>query len=346
MRIKKVLAVGLAATMMMGSSMVALAAEESTATATGGGTGTLEGVVDTDVFNVVLPTVSETTFNYIADPQGLIAKTDQAHYDGKTFGEGTIFFANAAEDKENDYSSSSDKLVAVNKSSKPLKLTVTASASVGSSGKDARLAASETLSESDAEVYLALVDSEDVTTVLTGVGQNIEQVLGASPEGAYEYVYEESAYKYQLKSDVSAYKFAEYSVYITGAASENGWEAATTVPTISVVWAAELAGTEDEVTVETPAQTPAAPAAYVSATKVTSASPSITLSAPQDVTVSSVVLTKKDSSTVTWAADNQYKIEGSTFTVIIDAILTNQVGASFKITFSDGHEEVISIAAE
>ena len=41
MRIKKVLAVGLAATMMMGSSMVALAAEESTATATGGGTGTL-----------------------------------------------------------------------------------------------------------------------------------------------------------------------------------------------------------------------------------------------------------------------------------------------------------------
>ena len=343
MRIKKVLAVGLAATMMMGSSMVALAAEESTATATGGGTGTLEGVVDTDVFNVVLPTVSETTFNYIADPQGLIAKTDQAHYDGKTFGEGTIFFANAAEDKENDYSSSSDKLVAINKSSKPLKLTVTASASVGSTGKDAKLAASETLSESDAEVYLALVDSKDETTVLTGVGQNIEQVLGASPEGAYEYVYDDSAYKYQLKSDVSTYKFAEYSVYITGAASENGWEAATTVPTISVVWAAELAGDEEEVTVETPAQTPAA---YVSATKVTSASPSITLSAPQDVTVSSVVLTKKDSSTVTWVADNQYKIEGSTFTVLIDAILTNQVGASFKITFSDGHEEVISIAAE
>ena len=57
-------------------------------------------------------------------------------------------------------------------------------------------------------------------------------------------------------------------------------------------------------------------------------------------------MTKKDSSTVTWVADNQYKIEGSTFTVLIDAILTNQVGASFKITFSDGHEEVISIAAE
>ena len=256
MKLKRIMAAGLAATMVMSSGSVVGA--ENSSTITGGGDGTLEGVVDTDVFNVVLPTVTTDTFNYIADPQGLIAKTDEANYSGKTFSEGTLFFANTATDKKYDYSNQSDKLNAINKSSKKIKLSVAAKATVGASGEsNAALAANaDSLSADSPEVYLAITDGTTSKT-LKADDEKLEQVLGGAPEAAYEYKYDADTqkYNYGLKSDVSTCKFAEYSVYVEGKASENGWKEGTTLPSINVVWSAEFAGEGDAVTIETPAQT-------------------------------------------------------------------------------------------
>lgn len=254
MKLKRIMAAGLAATLAMSSPAMIASAQTGGSNGTLTGPGELEGVVDTDIYNVVLPTTATNALKYIADPQKLIEKTDGAAHTNKTFGEGTLFFANAA-GSDFDYSNKSDALKVENKSSKAIKLTVAAKATVGSTGTDAKLAASDTLSATDAEVYLAITDGT-TTNVLQGTDSTITQVLGAAPETAYEYKYDSSSskYSYGLKADVSSCKFAEYSVYLTGAASENGWEDATTLPEISVVWTAAFAGTSDSVTINTPAQ--------------------------------------------------------------------------------------------
>lgn len=81
----------------------------------------------------------------------------------------------------------------------------------------------------------------------------MKAVLGAAPEGAYEYKYDSTTqkYSYALKSDVSAFTFADYSFQINGAANANGtWKADTAVPAVSVKWDVDV--TDDAATVETP----------------------------------------------------------------------------------------------
>lgn len=254
MKLRKLVATGLVATMVLGNSVMAFAEEAQKATASGTGTGTLEGVVNSDVLSVTLPTTATETLKYIADPQGLIAKTDSAHYSDKTFGTGSIFFENKAEGAEFNYSNKSDALTVTNKSSKPVKLSVKAKATVGQGTNNASLATSDSLSQTDAEVYLALVDDNATTNILTAADQEVTKVLGAAPEEAYEYKYEGGKYTYALKSDTSSYIFPQYSVYITGAASAEGWKDDTTVPSVDVVWNAAFAGSGDHVDIETPEQ--------------------------------------------------------------------------------------------
>ena len=81
---KKILAAALATTMVMGSSMAVFAADQEGGAS---GEGETQYVEENDVFNVVFPTVAEgaTTFNYLLDPNGLIAETDGDRYTGKVF---------------------------------------------------------------------------------------------------------------------------------------------------------------------------------------------------------------------------------------------------------------------
>ena len=141
-------------------------AEEPSSEGTSSGTGTLEGTVDTDVFAVVLPTDSESAFDFILDPEGLIAATDEAHYSGKTFEEGkALYFSNAAADKTTDYSSKSDLLDIINKSS--MKVDVSISAAL-TDNTDIKLAASKTFeNDTDTSIYLALIDGDEAETALT-----------------------------------------------------------------------------------------------------------------------------------------------------------------------------------
>jgi hypothetical protein len=258
MNYKKILAGTLATTMVLSSSLMAFAGEDETKSITAEGAGTLEGFVATNIFSVTLPTNADTALTYIADPQNLIANTKAAAYSGKTFEpDANVFFTNASGDY--NYSSTSDKLTVINKSSAPLKVSVTAKATKGTGSDEATAVADESTltSATTASVLLTLTDGDKTSKVLGDSETTFTQVLGESPEGAYVYKHDASGYTYALADDVSSYKFAEYSLYVTGEANEKGWTEDTKVPTISVKWDVDLAGENDEVTVATPEQTPA-----------------------------------------------------------------------------------------
>lgn len=212
-RLTKRIGVGaIVVSLVVGSSITAFAAPDGTGGSTG--TGGIEGIVKTDVYTAVLPTqTADTTYKYIADPQGLIRKTDAAKYSGASFGEGSVFFAN----KDGSYSNTSDAAKIVNQSSKNLSVTVTATATADTTTGAATIATSSTFTGTDKEVYLGIKDSVEGNTEkpLTSSGTTMTAVLGAAPEDAYEYSYDETkGYGYALKSDVSNFNFAEYSFQI------------------------------------------------------------------------------------------------------------------------------------
>ena len=72
MKLRKFMAGTLAATMVLGSSMMVFAADDNTGSATG--TGTSVGHVDKEVLKVTLPTGTDSTFNYWVDPERVIVE--------------------------------------------------------------------------------------------------------------------------------------------------------------------------------------------------------------------------------------------------------------------------------
>lgn len=234
MNYKKILAVGLAASMVMGSSVVAFAAE-----GTGTGSGSLDVVEKSDVFQVQLPTDSGTTFNYILDPTGVIKATEAEKYGGATFADdATVFFANAptTEGGAISYSATSDAIKAVNKSTMDVQIKVKASVAAASG---ITMASSSTFDSADttAGLYLALKDSDtnNSDTAITTNGVELTSTITALAD-AYETKYVDGKYVKQLKADVTGFK--EYTFQLTGACNPKGqWAGLTeTPPTVNVVW--------------------------------------------------------------------------------------------------------------
>ena len=83
-KFKRAMAITLAATMVIGSSVTAFAADDGHSST---GTGSNEGHVDKHVISVTLPTVpaNSTPFNYTVDPERLVPETDGARYGSTTF---------------------------------------------------------------------------------------------------------------------------------------------------------------------------------------------------------------------------------------------------------------------
>lgn len=234
MNYKRILAVGLAASMVMGSSVVAFAAE-----GTGTGSGSLDVVEKSDVFQVELPTDSGTTFNYILDPTGVIKETNAAKYEGATFAENaTVFFANAAttEGGVTSYSATSDAIKAVNKSTMDVQIKVKASVAAASG---ITMSSTDTFDSADttAGLYLALKDNDtnNADTAITTSGVELTSTIAALDD-AYETKYVDGKYVKQLKADATG--FEEYSFQLTGTCNPNGkWTGLTeTPPEVNVVW--------------------------------------------------------------------------------------------------------------
>lgn len=242
MKIKKLLALGMAATMMVSSSLVAFAEE---ATQAGGttGAGKVEGVVDTEVFSVVLPTVLEdgSTLAFVLDPQGLIHKTSGAAYESSTFEDGaTLFFKNAS--GSTTYSSTSDVLKVTNKSS--VKADVTVTAKITGNEGIALSSDKNFADDTSASMYMAVVEvaNPSPAAITDADGVKLTATMDAAPADAFEYTYNSDTkkYSYGLKAEdqLASITFEKYEFKLTGASNAKGdWTGLDAVtPSVEVTW--------------------------------------------------------------------------------------------------------------
>ncbi len=188
------------------------------------GSGRVEGIVNTDVYQVVLPTVSNHSFDFIIDPQKLINQTEGAGYGGKTFEKNaTLFFRRTDSGKKEDYSSISNPITIINRGSKSINVSLNVSMSPSSLEGIRMTKDIEFRGDNSASLYMAVTDGENIMPVGTD-GININTTLEAAPKEAFEYGYniEKARYTYTLKKNLDSSIFSTRSFRITGAANGKG----------------------------------------------------------------------------------------------------------------------------
>lgn len=247
MKLKRLLVGALSAAMIFSSVSFAFAADDKTGQL--GGQGTVEGAVQTDFFKVQLPTVADTdtTYDFILDPQQLIKATNAANYEGLTkanFEDGaTMFFKNS----ETKYSSTSNGLTATNLGSVDADITVEATLSDTVSGAEAiKFTEDKTFKDdTDTSVYLAMTEVSTgeaepavkaVTTKDNVTKATLNGKIDKNPSSSFEKALDSGEYVYKLKSD--APKDKTYSFALTGKCNPAGdWTKAKALqPTVLVTW--------------------------------------------------------------------------------------------------------------
>lgn len=207
-------------------------------------------VVGNDVVSMSLPIVSDSetsVFDFILDPQGLLYSTDAVRYGGGTVEEGaTLLFYN----KEGDYNFShhSDWLTVTNRSTVPVRVTITAQ--VTDLG-DIRLVESADFAEStEPDIYLAIVDDQGNIQPLSDDGQaSVSLEMDAAPENTYVFRLDEETHTYQygMSMDPNRIDFDTYSFGLIGACNANAeWQNISVHPTITVTWCVEPIMPEQE----------------------------------------------------------------------------------------------------
>lgn len=248
---KKMMALALAASMVMGSSVVAFAADASTPSGGTQGSGAVEGHVDKEVLNVVLPTVEagKSLFSYTMDPERLIQGTSAAKYaEGAVFpvaGSDTgVYFLTGT----NTYANTSNAYQVINKSSCDVELKVKVKATKGTDSID--LAASSTVASTgtDPNLYLGLKVGEGGTpTVLSETEQSITKRISGS-QSNFDVAVRTKAddtkeYVYQAKEGADATGWKAMNISMEGAVSALPIAATTTAPTVDVTWEYKKADT-------------------------------------------------------------------------------------------------------
>lgn len=203
-----------------------------------------------DVVSVALPAISEESespFDFIIDPQGLIFATDAAKYGGgKVEENATILFRN--HDGEYDFSRRSDSLTVKNRSNVPVVVTITAS--VEELG-DIEIAGNADFGDSDAcSMYLAVVDDEGNEKPISEDGEiTISTEMRSAPDDAYIYRIDEEngSYSYELSRSPEEIDFDSYSFGLTGYCNPNGnWQDVAVHPVVKVTWKVEPVLSDEE----------------------------------------------------------------------------------------------------
>ncbi|MBP1591337.1 MAG: hypothetical protein ILP22_04790 [Oscillospiraceae bacterium] len=219
------------------------------ASAVNKGKGDIEGLVNTKVFQVTLP-VHGNSLDYVADPQGLIRKTNAAkHPDSVYDANANVFFNNGKRTAEGGknvtyFSGTSDPLTIVNKSSAAVTIVARVSAYYEQGVKNPVSVAGSRDWEnvSTPSICLSVVRDDDGSEVVLS---KHEKVITASVAGcpeAYRFVYEkdgsgEENYGYRITED--EYKFSSFSLRMTGECNSDGdWKSDTDYdfPSTSIVW--------------------------------------------------------------------------------------------------------------
>lgn len=234
---KKITAITMAATMLLGSSLTVSAAGP-----TGGdtGSGSYEGYVDeTSVFSASIPTNAANVFNFFVDPNGLLEETGYARLTGKSAADfeagATLFFTRTGAEKE--FGKDSDKVTAKNMSSYDVNIEVSATIT----GIDGiTMADSDTIApeEQNPTLYLAIVHDSDKEAVKAEEGGLLSGTIAGTP-GNFEIQYnaEKGKYEYAQKAGVEDSTWATYDFYLTGACGGTWTDAqAEATPTVELTW--------------------------------------------------------------------------------------------------------------
>jgi len=335
-KFKRLTAIALAATMIIGGSVTAFAADDSTTPATSGsttGAGTSEGHVDKKVVSVILPTIADgkAPFAYTMDLERLIQETSGEKYSGVTFpsadSDTGVYFLSAA----NTYSNTSEELTVTSESSADVKLKV--DVEVVSADTDITLvdsAPANTVTEP--QLYLALKVGSETKVVKKGEKVSAEVTIAGVP-GNFKTTVDNGEYVYSaIESTDSGFTAWNTSkISMTGAASKASAEGLT-APTLKVTWSWA-----------DPAATPTVPTV---AKDSIATGEQVKITLPSGVQITEIQKMKTDGTYNTLPSE-YYTLEdtegGKMLTVKASMKTTYTSANSIKIVFSSGDPITIAI---
>lgn len=345
---KKALAGMLATTMVLGMSMSAFAADETTGNVTG--SGDFEGHVSKEVVAVTLPTsVDASIFAYKMDPEGLIPATDNVKYADATFEEGAnVYFQSAT----NTYTKDSAKLKVVNKGTADVDVTVKAEVA---DNANIAMADSETFSGTDAELYLGLkVADKAPVAVKDTTGGGTTQVVGLKGKSDnFEITYDGTQYGYTPKAGVPETAWNSFEFGLTGACNPDGDYSADALAAsaVTVTWSyAKRADDSTADILDENAVADAAPSIETKEYEVTSGnSVVITVNLGAGEKIASNVASIKNKSTNAVVPTARYSFSGTTLTLDATYITNNMSsirsanGLSLGVVFDDKDNTEVTI---
>ena len=347
---KRVLTFALATTMVLGSTVSSFAAAGESE-----GAGTYEGgEMKYPTLAVTLPTIPEHTYDYIADPNGLIDMTDAAHYADSTFtGTTGIFFLTtpktSEEGSKNLYTNKSAAQSVTNENAQDIDVTVKLEQkTAGSEGVVYSNAATFESTDTAKKIYLAVTDDAESNAKVSALSSTAAATVSATvfgKPGNYKPAYDSTnGYGYVLKTKTENgdkdLTWNSCSFILTGALNKNAeWGDSVTFPAIKVTWS--YAEHQDGPSVVSTTGTMAEGENAVIALNLAGA----TVSKVEQYSAASsayVELTKNTQWSVT---GNNLTIDKSFINAVISAGVTSK---KFKITFSTetSAEVTLSIAGD
>lgn len=334
--LKRFTAIALAGTMVIGSAMTVFATDTA---GVAEGTGSYEGgEMKYPTLSVTLPTIPAGTYDYIADPNGLIAATSNGKYTGATFesaenGATGVFFQTDAANKQYTHKSAAQKVT--NENAQDIDVTVkleqkTAGDAIIEYADSATFAADDKKNK----LYLAITDdaaTDANVAALTANGAATVTATVAGVPGNYDPGYNATDGKYEYTKKTSGLAtWNECSFKLTGAINKNAtWGDEVNFPEIKVTWSYEEHSDS-----------------YLSASTVSATNNTLTIKG--GATVTKVTLVQKTGNEIVakpGTSGGHYTFANGTLS-LLNTMLSGNVGGSLKIELAIGDEtktEIVSI---
>ncbi len=250
--LRKAIASMLAVTMVLGSSIMSFAGGDTPAAGVSNNTsltasGNFEGHVDKSVVNVTLPTVSADNYNFIIDPEDLIAQTDGARYEDAQFvsenSTGVYFPTSVSANGDTIYTNESVSGNVTNKSS--VSVNVTMAIELTDLNDSITMVSKNGVSEgTDANLWLAVTDGTNEEEVAETSAELTAMVPGTDGNYMVSWNAAKSEYQYVIDPDAEG-EWETVNLYLTGACNKNGdWsaDALKDASTVEVTWSYEEVG--------------------------------------------------------------------------------------------------------
>jgi hypothetical protein len=347
--LKKKVAVLLTGAMVFGMTVTAAAADPVTVN----GSGTNEGHVNKKVVSVTFPTQDEGTgvFDYIADPEGLIAETSAEKYPDATFPSKNTTTHVYFQTDENEYGNESKALTVSNNSSVSINVTVKVEVTPGSDDLDLVSQNALTTAE-DPSLYLGLKVTGEETAALTDDGA--ETTLSMNAAGGYSISWNSTKEKYEYVRAKDAAAAPTFDFSIEGALNVVDTAKGKTAPALKVTWSYVPSETEDEEESTDPGTDPGTdPVAPSIATKTYTYVEGSALEIPVNLgsgdkaaTNIAITYTTKSGATKTLVEGTNYSFGNSKISFTADqitAIMNGQDSRSIKITFNDSASTAVDV---